>query len=174
MRFLPLLLLVLLGCTAPGTVTIRLAPAWQQPSDARPITGYEVSREALALAPTAQVSITDSTYTRISHTWFEAYVSWTWDIAKVTGLRYTPESFDCENFASLFNEIVRKKAADAGIRTAPLLARIFILYPDGRAHALVAVATDRGIFIVEPQPDAGPFRIKPLSEFKDRVTSVQL
>ena len=39
---------------------------------------------------------------------------------------------------------------------------------------LVGVSTDRGIYVVEPQPDAGPFRITPLADYPHPILSVEL
>lgn len=162
------------ACRSPDVVTIPRAPAWVQPQDASPVTGFQVRTEVARLAPLARLTIRDDTYSRVSKVWLDSYVSWTWEATKATGIRYTPESFDCENFAGLFNEIARSKAAAAGVRTAPLLA-VLVVQMDGHVtHALVAVATDRGVFVVEPQPDAGPFRVKPLSDYAGRILAVEL
>ena len=128
----------------------------------------------LRVAPLARLSGSDDSYTRVSHAWLERYVTWTWAAAKAVGLRYVPESFDCENFATLFCEIAAKKAAGAGTRSAPLVAVVTLAQPGGARHAMVGVATDRGLYIVEPQPDAGPFRIKPVADYQGRILSVVL
>lgn len=169
-----ILILLAAGCASTDTVTIPKAPAWQLSADARPVSGFEARVEILKVAPFAKVEIRDASYTRISHAWLERYVSWTWEAAKATGIRYTPESFDCENFAGLFLEIARSRAAAAGEKVAPLAALVVVRMPDNGLHALVGVATDRGIYIVEPQPDAGPFRIRPLSEYVGRILEVEL
>lgn len=162
------------GCSSTAALRIPAAPAWQQPADARPITGAEAMAAARRVAPLAAISASDSVYTRISHAWLERFVSWTWEAAKAAGIHYTPESFDCENFTNLFAEIVAKKAGDAGVRAAPLTARLVVTADGGGRHALLGVATDRGLFIVEPQPDAGPFRIKPLASYDQRILAVML
>lgn len=162
------------SCQSPDVVTIPRAPAWVMPQDARPVTGAEVRAEVSRLAPFARLSVRDDTYSRVSRVWLDRYVSWTWEATKATGIRYTPESFDCENFAGLFAEIARAKAGAAGQRTAPLLAVVVVTTAGPARHALVAVATDRGVFVVEPQPDAGPFRIKPLSDYAGRIVEVEL
>lgn len=162
------------ACQSSDTVTIPRAPAWVQPRDASPLTAYQVRMEVGRLAPGVSLSPRDAVYTRVSRAWLDRYCTWTWEAAKATGIRYVPESFDCENFAGLFAEIARTKAAAAGDRTAPLIA-VIVLTTDGPArHAMVAVGTDEGIFVVEPQPDAGPFRIKPLAAYAGRIVEVQL
>lgn len=172
MKYLLPVLLLLTGCGTTG-VTIPPAPRWVQPAG-REFDAITVIVEVAKVAPQATTTYTDSIYTPLSHEWVKAYTSWTWHAAKAVGLRYTPESFDCDNFAGLFAEVARKKAADVGVHTAPLIARVSFLLPDGSAHAVVGVATDKGLFIIEPQPDAGPFRITPLAEFTGRIYRVEL
>lgn len=166
--------LILAGCATDDTVVIPRAPAWVLASDPRPVTGYELRMESARIAPLAKLTIQDETYTRVSRSWLDRYCDWTWQATKATGIRYVPESFDCENFAGLFAEIARAKAAAAGQQTAPLIAVIVVRVSPTTTHALVAVATDRGIFVIEPQPDAGPFRIKPLSDYAGRILEIQL
>ena len=70
-------------------------------------------------------------------------------------------------------EVARLRAAQTGVKTSPLVARVVIAVPPA-THAIVGVATDRGIFLVEPQPDAGPFRIKPLIGYPNQIIEVRL
>lgn len=168
------LVLTFAGCQSADYVSIPRAPAWVLPKDARPVTGAEVRAQVQRLAPFATLTLTDATYSRVSRAWLTAYVSWTWEATRATGISYTPESFDCENFAGLFTEIACVKAAASGQRTAPLVA-VVVLTTDGPArHAMVAVATDEGVVVVEPQPDAGPFRIHPLADYAGRIVEVRL
>lgn len=167
-----LFFLFLSGCSTTDTLSIPRAPTWQQPSDTSPIAAWQVRVTVNKLRPGVPVDISDFTFTRISHAWLERYVEWTWEAAKALGIRYTPESFDCENFARLFNEIVRLKASQAGVQAAPLCAEVWIMMPAG-AHSIVGVATDKGIFLIEPQPDAGPFRIKALADFPYPITAIR-
>lgn len=188
MRFSILFIVVTLalgGCsTAPkGSVTLPLMPAWLHPSPATEFTAAEVGNHIRRLAPAAAVSYSDGRYTLISHSWLEAYMSWTWSAAKAAGVAYTPESFDCEDFALGFYFFATRAASKAGLQTAPMVARITVAQEasfanvPGRAgsrHALVAVATDRGIWVVEPQPDAGPFRLIRLEDYPNRILTVRL
>lgn len=170
-----LAVLALTGCQSADVVTIPRAPAWVLPQDARPVTGAEVRAEVARIAPLARLApLHDASYSRVSRAWLDAFCSWTWEATKATGIRYTPESFDCENFAGLFAEIARAKAAAAGQRTAPLLGVLTVRAEGATLHALVVVVTDRGVFVVEPQPDAGPFRIKPLADYAGRIVGVDL
>ncbi len=162
------------GCASPDVVTIPRAPAWILPRDGGPVTGYQVRAEVARVAPGARLTLRDDAYSRVSRAWLDAYVRWTWEATKATGIRYVPESFDCENFAGLFAEVARAKAAAAGVTTAPLLAVIVVRNDGPGTHALIAVATDAGIFVVEPQPDAGPFRIRPLADYAGRIIEAEL
>lgn len=164
----------LTGCQSADVVTIPRAPAWILPRDPNPVTGYQVRAEAARLAPLARLTLRDDAYTRVSRAWLDRYCAWTWEATRATGIRYVPESFDCENFAGLFAEIARSKAAAAGQTTAPLIAVVVLTADGGRRHAMVAVATDEGVFVVEPQPDAGPFRVKPLADYAGRILEVEL
>lgn len=168
--------LVLTGCvsTGSGSVQIPTAPAWQAPTDTREFTGAEVAQRVRAIVPFVVVSFSDDRYTLVSHQWLEQYVSWTWAAANAAGVTYTARTFDCEEYALAFYLIATRKAAQAGARASPLVARIIVELAPLTRHELVAVATDRGIFIVEPQPNAGPFRITPLDQYKPRILSVIL
>lgn len=166
---------LLSSCQSADVVTIPRAPAWILPRDARPVTAAEVRAEVARLAPLARLSPPrDASYERVSRAWLDAYCSWTWEAARATGIRYVPESFDCENFAGLFAEIARAKAAAAGRTSAPLIAVVVVATGGPASHALVAVATDEGVLVVEPQPDAGPFRVKPLADYAGRILEVEL
>jgi hypothetical protein len=162
-------LLALSGCTtAPEGVTLPPLPAWQEPRDPRPLVGLYVQSEARRMFPGVPVSAADVVYTRVSRPWLDRYLTWTWEAAKAAGVRYTPESFDCEDFSRLFDSIAGLAAAKAGVHMAPLIARIVVQWDGTARHELVAVATDAGLVVVEPQPDAGPFRVWPLEEYARR------
>lgn len=163
------------GCKTTGEVTIPTAPTWIKPADAREFTAAEVAAEIRRLRPSVHiVGLSDRVYTPVSHRWLKSYVDWTWHVARIVGIKYTPESFDCENVARTFNDIASLKAAQAGVRAALLSAEITVQDSPTTRHALVGVSTDRGIVIVEPQPDAGPFRITPLADYPHQILAVEL
>lgn len=170
-----LVLLCAAGCAiAPADrVEIPRAPAWQEPANAAPVESSTVIIEARRIAPGAVVSAADTLYIPLSHQWLECYVSWTWQVAESMGVVYVPESGDCDDFTNLFADVVALKAQQAKRRASPLVAKLTVTAPGGKRHALVGVATDRGIFVIEPQPSAGPFRIKPLAEFKERILAIE-
>ena len=169
------LCLAFAGCATSGTVTIPALPAWQAPVGYGPITGQHVQIYAAAHLGTVPVFVADSTYTALNHDWFEAFLLWEWEVANELGISYVPESFDCDDFAVGFTWAVSRAAAKARVRVAPLVARIVVALPTSppTRHAMVGVVTDRGVYVVEPQPDAGPFRTKLLSEYdKSKILSV--
>lgn len=174
MRLLPTLFaLVLSGCATQPGVTLSPLPAWRAPIAAETtFLSTRVAALARNAVPGAFVSHADDRYTLISHRWLEEYLSWTWHASKAAGIRYTPESFDCDDFSRIFETLATLAAAKAGVHAAPTLARI-VVDLDGRTrHALLGVATDAGLFVVEPQPDAGPFRIVPLALYKQPIRSI--
>lgn len=155
------------GCQS-TRVQLPPLPAWEQPTDASTYSSLQVLVRSAATLPGVPTHTSDGQYTLVSHAWLERYLAWTWETSRIVGIRYTPESFDCEDFALAFHSLAALAASRSGQRTAPLLARVVVQLPNGR-HELIGAATDRGLFIVEPQPDAGPFRTWPLAEYRQRA-----
>lgn len=165
--------LVAVGCaTSPG-VTLPALPAWQSvPSGER--SAVAVAVEARRQLPGVPVHAADSSYTLVSRAWLDRYLAWTWEAGRAAGIAYTPESFDCDDFALGFAFFASRAAAKANVHAAPLIARLVVEIAPGRRHMLVGIATDRGLVVVEPQPAAGPFRVTPLSEYRGRILSITL
>lgn len=164
------------GCTHAGEgLRIPPAPAWVQPqAEQTAYTSWEVAQQVQLLAPGVKVAgVSDKEYTLVSYTWLKSFVDWTWKVAPVVGVKYTLNSFDCEDFTRLFNTVVSLKASQARVFAAPLAADTTVSLKSGSLHALVAIATDRGVYIVEPQPDAGPFRLTKLEDYKDQILAVE-
>lgn len=174
-------LVLVSGCASTGdTVAIPKAPAWVQVEGSPTIPAATVAAECNRHLPYVPVTYADGTYTLVSHSWLEAYIQWTSRAASAAGVAYTPESFDCEDFALAFYLIATRKAAQAGIKASPLIGRIIVAQastfanvpgsPTGR-HALIGVATDRGLYVVEPQPTGG-LRLAPLAVYPNRILAV--
>lgn len=169
-----LLLALIAGCAQAPGVTLAPLPAWRAPADPAPIPASRVAAEVARLAPGAQLRYSDASYSLVSKDWLDDYLAWTWDASLRADVIYTPESFDCEDFAVLFSVLASRAAAKAGLHAAPLIARIVVVLPTSARHELIAVATDRGLFVVEPQPGAGPFRTTPFADYKNKIQSVTL
>lgn len=168
------------GCATADSVAIPRAPAWVQVEGASTVPVATVVFECNRLLPGVPVTYADGTYAIVSHAWLVDYLRWTSKAAFEADAVYTSESWDCDDFALGFYLIATRKAAQAGIKAAPLIARIvvaqtaaFATVPGSSSgkHALIGVATDRGIFIVEPQP-AGGLRIAPLAAYPNRILAV--
>lgn len=158
------------GCASNG-VTLPPLPAWRAPEGSASIPAVVVANETRARLPGVPVHYSDRTYTLVNRDWLDAFIAWTWQAAKAAGVSYTAESFDCENFTGLCVEMISLAAARAGVKASPLAAHVIVQLGDAR-HELMGVVTDRGVFIVEPQPDAGPFRIWALESYPHRILAV--
>lgn len=163
--------LMFAGCaSADRGVTLPPLPAWPVLPDgaAHPVQtvhALDVGLDLLRRYPQArQAGFADRSYTRVPHAWLVAYLDWTARAAAAAGVRYTPESFDCDDFSVGFSFFAGLAASRAGVAAAPLLARIVVEQRPGLHHELVAVATDRGEFVVEPQP-AAALRLVPLAQY---------
>ncbi len=178
----------LVGCSTAGgspaaTITVPMLPAWRAPADASPVPWLQVLGEVGRLAPAAQFHTSDATFTRINHAFALELVAWTRafisaeEHTHAAGLHYTSESFDCDKFAKAFTLAVELAAGRAGVRAQPLAARIFVrqsaafggipaVPAPNDGHALVALATDAGIFVVEPQTGA----VVALAQYPNRAT----
>jgi hypothetical protein len=162
--------LVLTGCQT--GVTLPPLPTWIA-VNRPPVSAVAVANEARRLVPGLAVTYSDSTYTLVSKDWLDAYLTWTWEASKAAGVSYTPESFDCEDFALGFHFFAARAAGKAGAKASPLIARVVVAQESAQGplrHELIGVATDKGVFIVEPQT-ASPFRIWPLGVYPHKILS---
>jgi hypothetical protein len=150
-------LLISAGCTSQRSISVPRVPDW---IPAKAVTVSEViarSRQLVHVSP----QLSDGAFTTVSREWLDLALPWSWEFAIATGLAYVPESFDCDKFAKAFSLSAEISAARAGVKAQPLVARIYVMQvkawggiPIGGAHALIAVATDAGVIIVEPQTRA--------------------
>lgn len=163
--------ILLAGCQSSNGVTVPRVPAWIHPSDARTFTAAEVRSEIQRLtSPFTGIDTSDATFTPVSHVWLEQVLPWSWHFARAAGLAYTSEAFDCDKFALALAFSANVAAGRAGVKAQPLFARIYVTQRvpwggvnDGE-HALNAVLTDRGIYVIEPQTRA----IVPLADYPNR------
>lgn len=167
------LLCLVAGCATPGGVTLPPLPAWRAPvGDTTVIPVARVVLEAQTIVPGVQIDYSDDTYTIVSDAWLDEYLTWTWSAAKAAGVFYVPGSFDCEDFTIGFYFFATRAAAKANLRCSPLIARVVVQYDATSLHELAGVVTDLGIFIVEPQPDAGPFRKTLLANYPKQILHI--
>lgn len=191
----PLLLLAALllgGCASAsrsgGTVTLPALPTWQAPRVERAeFTAWDVQIHAAALAPGATVDLTDTTFTILNHETMLELLRWTDAIyrARSRGRNpYTPEAWDCDKFAKAYTLAVELCAGDAGVKAQPLAARVYV---EQRAefggvggtvagrHAVVGARTDRGYYVIEPQPGALiGVRVVPLAEYPNKIFRLRI
>lgn len=163
---------LLAGCaTSTATIQLPRLPTWRAPLDPSPVTHAqiyaEVARHSLTGVP---ILTSDATFTRINHDFALALIAWTRaflaaENATPTGIHWVPESFDCDKFAKALTLAIELAASRAGVRAQPLAVRIQVaqlepfggipaLPPEDPGHALVTLATDAGLLVVEPQTGA--------------------
>lgn len=159
------------GCQNQNTVTLPRIPAWIPPTDSKVYSQLEVEVNAHLLVPDAVINVGGNAYTLVSKKWLDEYLTWCWEAAKDDGISYTPESFDCKAFTKLFDALAGLAASRTGQKTVPLLARLVVTVSVDLRHELAAVATDEGVFVVEPQVDAGPFRATLLAKYPNKILS---
>ena len=100
----------------------------------------------------------DSAYFLVPSSLLRSAISWTFAELHAQGVGYTANSWDCDDFAAELCQVLRKCAARAGIKVAPLVGQLAVFQQNGWAnvapggyHAVVAVLTDAGVLIVESQ-----------------------
>lgn len=151
------------------TYWVEALPDWRTPADAAPVSQQQIFARVAEELPSAPVLLSDATFTRVNREFVGELIAWTRSFLVETnrasrdGTRtaYIPESFDCDKFAKAFSLAVEMSASRAGLKAQPLVARIFVNQavafggvPAGGGHALIAIATDGGIIVVEPQSGA--------------------
>ena len=163
-------------------VKVSRIPKWREPERTEVITMSELISAVQKQLPGVPLTSTDVKFKFVSYQWLEEFVDWTWTFDREIGLEYVPESFDCDDFAMAFSLFANRAASIAGVKATPLVGRIVVRQDTafggvgatpGKNHALVCVATDRGIYIVEPQTNT-PFRLVPLAEYKNKILKLTL
>jgi hypothetical protein len=109
-------------------------------------TNYIIN-QAFKHHATITIYCPDKQYIAIRHHDLETYTKWF--VKYTAGSHYEAEKRDCEDFANLYKSIMPFLCLDpapAGLAIAVIAVKL----PTG-AHALNAVLTEKGIYIVEPQ-----------------------
>lgn len=153
--FLICSIMLLAGCESPDYVKVPRLPAWEE-------TGVSYSADEV-MRYTAQVAgvvpqLSDRTYTPMTDAWVDKMLTWTWHFSHATHIEYTPESFDCDKFAKAVSLAAEVACARAGVLQQPIVARVYVHQRKawggigaGGKHALNAVFTETGVWIIEPQ-----------------------
>lgn len=184
--FLLLCLALLVGCSdgnKGGTISIPIAPAYTDPSDTTPISRQVILQKAAQILPGVPIILSHNSYTRVDHEWMVAMVNWSWYAAKALQFEYTNETENCQDFSLAFYEACSHSAALARKTTAILVGRISVENrvtsmnvpgAPGSRHELIGVVTDQApyFYVIEPQPDAGPYRITPLDKYPNKILLV--
>lgn len=170
------LLALMAGCSTGSTVRVPRLPEWRQ-TILRVDSAY-VRVQSYALARVFP-DLSDESFTTVSYAWLQKALPWSAEFLHATGVAYVRESFDCDKFAKALSLAAEISASRAGVKAQPLVARIYVQQhvawggiPAGGGHALVVVATDRGLFVVEPQTRTlVPFTSYPNREY---ITAVKI
>lgn len=100
----------------------------------------------------------DAEYCSVPVAVLEAAIRRTLATLTKQGIKYTANSWDCEDFVNELHQTIRKIAALAGILRAPITCQIRVLLhhefatvKPGGAHAMACVQTESGPFVVESQ-----------------------
>ena len=175
-----LLSIALFGCTTTNQ-TIPMPPAWKAPTVDKIITAQDIKVGMAQKYPGVPVYLSDSYYTEVSYDWNQDMMTWMYNLQLNGIIKFTPESYDCDDFSVTYYWGCSISAGKAGQQAAPLVARVIVSQlvtvmtvpgaPNTR-HELIGVVTDKGMYIVEPQPNAGPFRLTPLEKYPNKILSV--
>lgn len=133
-------------------------PAWR--GESRRVLWGEIAQTLLRHSPQTIINApSDSAFDSVPDELLAPAVGWTLRTLAGQGVRYTAESFDCENFQRELCQTLAKMAAVAGLRLAPATGGLYAEQrfpyggtPAGGYHAVCAVwLTRAGLTVVEPQ-----------------------
>ena len=140
-------------------ICLEPLPKWPGAEGLRPrfVTYAETYKAVHAVAPIAVLDVSDAAFVHVPFEILAPLIKWTQAARVQLGFNYVPNSRDCDKFAKAFTLAFECCAARARIQAQPLCARIYVKatvpwagVSDG-THALCAVGTTAGIYIVEPQ-----------------------
>lgn len=121
---------------------------------------YEtLKNEVLRHSPKATFDAAEDTaYVQVPHDVLHAAMGWTDAFLKAQGITTVEQSQDCDDYAVELYRTVRRMAAAAKIKAAPLIgtAKVFTLNPAlglqaGAMHRLVIARTGKGTTMAEQQ-----------------------
>ena len=158
-----------------GSIILPPLPVWPAGDRFRVMAGLAEFQSTLRRhSPAIRFGTAkDASYLLVPTSVLGAALAWTLRALAAQGVSYSGEAFDCEDFVNELDSTLRKMAARAGIRAAPLTCCLSVLQqndwagvPGGGAHALAAVHTDSGVWIAESQNG----RTTPVETFPNRST----
>jgi hypothetical protein len=132
-------------------------PAWVGPATFAPLASF--TSILLRHSPHCQLShAKDSAFLVTPQATLTAAIKHTLQNLDRQGVKYTPESWDCEDFVNEVHGTLRKMAAIAGHRGTPLTCCISVAainpwanVKSGGFHALLATLTENGVAVSESQ-----------------------
>ena len=141
-----------------GTLVLPPLPVW--PKGALPALQFD-SGVAMLRRHSPSMGVRppkDTIFLTIPASVVKPAVDWTLILLRECGVKYTDQSFDCENFCYELYQTLCKMAAVAGLKAAPCVGEIDVAaYNDwagvkaGGLHALCVLFTDLGPIVVESQ-----------------------
>jgi hypothetical protein len=139
-----------------GSIVLPPLPQW--PGGTVHVLPYsDVFNAVKRQAPLAQLEVSDASFLEVPEALLQPLIAWTQRAREALRFNYVAQSRDCDKFAKAFTLAFECCAAARGIQAQPLCARIYVRCTEPWAgvrdgtHALNAVATTGGIYVVEPQ-----------------------
>lgn len=118
---------------------IPIPPVWKEPiisgtqyKDA--YSNSEIRLKIFEKNPSIWQNLSDEVYTVVNYSWLESMSEWMWNVEKVTGVKYSLNAFDCEDYTLLFYVGCTMSASMAGKKITPAVVRIVIKRSDGLRH----------------------------------------
>jgi hypothetical protein len=140
-------------------ITLPPPPAWPAAAAG---TNWSVEDFSLEFAKSSdhapRVIYSRTSFVRPPHAWLVAFAEWFNRLQKSLKLTYKDEAWDCDDFARCFVAFADMVALGAGESRGSICMgwatvfnrESFAGVDAGGGHAVVVVATSKGIFVIEP------------------------
>jgi hypothetical protein len=159
------------------TITLPLIPKWQTTENAKIWGNEEIRAYLQEIAPGVPVRMDDSKFVLVSYEHFVAMLNWGLQFKSAANISYVGNSHDCDKFAKALVYAFGLSAAYSNIDAMPMVAVLIVIQekswgnvPAGGYHAVVGIATNKGIFVIEPQ--SGFYA--PLSKYPNPVLEIRV
>lgn len=156
-----------------GTVTLPRLGAWKDTGERIPLA--KVRAEIAKHAPAAKMSTSDGVFTGVSFEYLEQSLPIIASIGEALGYQWTLNGWDCDKSSKGTSLLFEAKVGEAGIEAQALILRISVFQsvtfgnvPSGGGHSLNAIWTDRGLYVLEPQPTNRTFTLVPWADYPNR------